>query len=383
MLFAYLIVLLIAVSILALVVWNVLAWPVVTERALVRPGVVSVLIPARDEERNLAQCLDTVLRQGEIVKEILVYDDQSVDGTAQVISCYAKLDGRVRVLAAVQLPDGWCGKNFACARLAHEARGEWLLFLDADVRLSDGATARMLSETQERGLTLLSCWPGQTVIGFWERTLMPMLNFVVFTLFPAPLSLERMDASLGLAHGACLFVERESYAAFGGHEVVRDEIFEDTRLAQRWRADGRRGLCLDGRGIVNVRMYGSFREIWDGFQKNFFPGFRRESSFWTFLVFHLTVFLVPFIIIPFVMNDRAQACVLLLTIVCILLMRLLLAIKFGQAWWSVLLHPLSETILIVLGLTSCWRCKTGRGVEWKRRQYHTKSQESGVKSQES
>jgi glycosyltransferase involved in cell wall biosynthesis len=124
-----------------------------TER--VRPGLVSVLIPARDEERNLAGCLDTVLRQGETVKEILVYDDHSVDGTAEIINRYAKLDSRVRHVAAAQLPIGWCGKNFACARLAHEARGEWLLFLDAGVRLLDGAASRMLSETRARNSSAL------------------------------------------------------------------------------------------------------------------------------------------------------------------------------------------------------------------------------------
>jgi chlorobactene glucosyltransferase len=376
MLFVYLTVLFIAVSILALVVWNVLAWPVLMKTERVRPGLVSVLIPARDEQRNLAGCLDTVLRQGATVKEILVYDDHSIDGTAEIINRYVKLDSRVRHLAAAQLPAGWSGKNFACAQLAHQARGEWLLFIDADVRLLDGAASRMLSEMRTREIALLSCWPTQTVVGFWERALMPMLNFVVFTLFPAPLSLERMDASLGLAHGACVMVERESYEEFGGHAMVRDEIFEDTRLAQKWRASGRRGVCLDGRGVVNVRMYGSFREIWNGFQKNFFPGFRRESSFWTFIAFHLTVFLCPFIMIFFVMNDRTQSRALLLTIASVLLMRILLAVKFGQTWWSILLHPFSEMILLALGLASWWRCKSGRGVAWKGRQYHTKSVES-------
>jgi hypothetical protein len=159
--------------------------------------------------------------------------------------------------------------------------------------------------------------------------------------------------------------------------MVRDEIFEDTRLAQKWRASGRRGICLDGGGVANVRMYGSFGEIWDGFQKNFFPGFRREASFWTFIALHLIVFLCPFIMIPFAMNDGAPASVpLLLTITSVLLIRILLSIRFGQTWWSVLLHPASETILIALGLASWWRFKSGRGVQWKGRRYRAKSLES-------
>lgn len=379
MLLVYLIVLFIAVSILALVVWNVLAWPAVSAtESGVRPNLISVLIPARDEEGNLADCLDRLLRQGETVKEILVYDDHSIDATAEIVRDYGKRERRVRLALTQELPAGWCGKNYACAQLAKQARGEWLLFLDADVRPMDGAAARMLSEALERQLTLLSCWPRQRVVGFWERALMPMLDFVVFTLFPAPLSLVRMDARLGLAHGACLMMERASYLAFGGHSVVRDDIFEDTRLAQLWRASGRRGLCLDGRGIARLRMYGSLRDIWSGFQKNFFPGFRRESSFWTFLAFHLFVFLAPFIIAPFVLSERREACVLLLTIACVISMRTLLAIRLGQTWWSILLHPLSEAILLALGISSWWRCRSGKGVEWKGRRYHTKSEPGAV-----
>lgn len=368
-----------ALLILALVAWNALAWPAVGSLGAASQtpaGTISVLIPARDEERNIADCLDALLGQGEALKEILVYDDNSVDATAEIVRGYAERDGRVRLLKATEnLPPGWCGKNFACAQLAQEARGPWLLFLDADVRLcGEDAAARILAEARARRLTLLSCWPGQTAVGFWEKTLMPMLNFVVLTLFPAPLSLERMDQSLGLAHGACLLIGRESYAAFGGHAMVRDEIFEDTVLARKWRASGRRGLCLDGRALVRVRMYGSFAEIWKGFQKNFFPGFRRESNFWTFLSFHLAVFLAPFVLFPFALKDAAVSRVLLITAACVLLMRLLLAVRFRQSLWSILLHPLSETILVALGLSSWWRCKSGRGVQWKGRSYRARDE---------
>ncbi|HXG66232.1 MAG TPA: glycosyltransferase, partial [Blastocatellia bacterium] len=160
-----------------------------------------------------------------------------------------------------------------------EARGDWLLFLDADARLTDAAVARMVEEALCRKVTMLSGWPGLTLQSFWEKALMPLLNFVTFTLFPAPLSLVRDDASLGLVHGACILVDRKAYDAIGGHTAVRDQIFEDQRLAHLWRARGHRGICLDGQGIVSARMYHSFGEIWGGFQKNFYPAFRREVNF--------------------------------------------------------------------------------------------------------
>ena len=350
--------------ILALALWNAVAWPKFTAAAPVRPGLVSVLIPARNEEANLAACLESALQQGATVGEALVYDDHSTDATPRIIAAYAARDVRVRAVDPSPLPDGWCGKNFACARLAEEARGAWLLFLDADARLSEGGVARMVEEAIKREVTLLSAWPSLTLVSFWERTLMPMLNFVVFSLFPAPLSLVRNDASLGLVHGACILVERAGYQAVGGHAAVRDEIFEDQRLARLWRERGGRGLCLDGRGVVSVRMYSSLAGIWRGFQKNFFPAFRRESSFWGFLLLHASLFLAPFVLLPWI-----RAWPTWLAAAFALAVRALIVLRFRHPWLSVLLHPLAEAILLAIGLSSWLRCKSGRGVDWKGRRY--------------
>lgn len=353
-----------ATGILALVAWNVVAWPKVATRADSPPQSLSILIPARNEQDNLPACLDAALRQAETVAEILIYDDHSTDNTASIVCHYAECDNRVRVVPAQTLPEGWCGKNFACAQLAAEAKSEWVLFLDADARLTDGAATRMVAEATHRQITFLSCWPGLTLVGFWERALMPLLNFTVFTLFPAPLSLLRNDASLGLAHGACLLMQRATYNKLGGHGAVRDQIFEDTRLAQMWRERGERGLCLDGQDVVHVRMYDSLGDIQRGFQKNFFPAFRHETSFWAFLALHALLFLAPFFLAFVNFN-------FLLIALLVLAIRALLAVRFRHPWWSVLLHPLGETMLIAIGLSSWWRCKTGKGVAWKGRVYRS------------
>jgi chlorobactene glucosyltransferase len=354
-----------ALLILLVALWNVSAWPKIKTSHLTRVRAVSVLVPARNEESNIAACLDSIVNQGETVAEILVYDDHSTDATARIIGEYRERDGRVRLVTQAQLPQGWCGKNFACAQLAKEASSEWLLFLDADARLAPMAAASMVGEAIERDVTLLSGWPALGLVSFWERALMPMLNFIVFTLFPAPLSLIRNDESLGLVHGACILVDRSSYYAIGGHGAVRDEIFEDQRLAHLWRAKGMRGICLDGQDVVSVRMYSSFGEIWSGFQKNFFPAFRHEASFWGFILLHLLVFLAPVVAVAF-----TRAWPVVMAALCVLVTRAMLAIRFGHPLWSVLLHPLAETILIALGLSSWWRLKSGRGVVWKGRQYH-------------
>ncbi|HEX9000858.1 MAG TPA: glycosyltransferase family A protein [Blastocatellia bacterium] len=350
---------------LAIALTNALFWPKPRRAQRAYAGEVSVLIPARNEESNLPACLETVLRQGQTVREVLVYNDHSTDGTERILREFAARDERVRSVEVLPLAEGWCGKNFACAQLAGAATGNYLLFIDADARLTEGAVARMAEEMHQRSLTFLSCWPGLELVSFWERALMPMLNFVVFATFPSPLSLLLGSPSLGLAHGACLMFERATYEEVGGHAAVRDQIFEDTRLAQLWRERGRRGLCLDGQDVVRVRMYSSFAEIWQGFQKNFFPAFKYELSFWFFWAFHAVVFLLP--IVLSVVWPSVQ---IGLAALAIFMIRLALAWRFRQPLWAVLLHPLAEAILLALGLSSWWRCKSGRGVAWKGREYH-------------
>ena len=357
-----------ALALLALTLWNVLRWPRVGSGAcVVESNAVSILIPARDEESNIAACLDAAVAQGEVVREVLVYDDHSTDATPRVVGEYGRRGGRMR--SPEPLAAGWCGKTFACARLASEARGRWLLFVDADARLRGNAVERAVAEAEARGVSLLSCWPALELRSFWERALMPLLNFVVFTLYPAPLAQKRDDASLGLAHGSFILARRDAYERLGGHELVRGEIFEDTRLAQAWRERGERSLCLDGRGVLSVRMYRSLPEIWRGFQKNFFPAFRRERSFWAFVALHFAVFLLPFLLAPALWPNEAARPFVALSVVAVVLTRLALALRFRQPLWSVLLHPVGECVLLALGVSSWWRCRRGRGVEWKGRRY--------------
>jgi glycosyltransferase involved in cell wall biosynthesis len=349
---------------LSLVVWNVAAWPAVTRRRDPEAGSVSVLIPARNEAGGIEACLESVVRQGAVVREILVYDDGSSDGTAGVVRAFLVENDRVRLLAGGHLPAGWCGKPHACLRLAEAAVAEWLLFLDADARLADGAVERLLRDARDRHVTLLSAWPALELVGFWERLLMPVLNLVVFSLYPAPLALLRGDPSLGLAHGACILAHRPTYGRLGGHALVRDQLFEDSRLAQAWRARGQQSLCLDGQTVVSVRMYRTAREIWAGFQKNCYPAFRHEGTFWAFLALHTAAFLVP----PAVMVASPSAGAAA-AFGGGMLMRAVLSVRFGHPMWSAVLQPVSAAVLVALGLASRRRYRAAQGVEWKGRRY--------------
>jgi glycosyltransferase involved in cell wall biosynthesis len=337
---------------------NALFFPALTRKTA--SGRVSILIPARNEEANLPDCLIAAVATS--AAEIVVCDDHSTDGTAGVVQAFAGLDPRVRLIRAPVLPDGWYGKPFACRTLAGAARGEWLLFLDADTYVAPDAPACMVAECVERRLTFLSCWPTLEMPTWVESGLMPALNFAVFSIFPGPLSLVLDSPSLGLAHGACIMAHAGTYRKLGGHDLVRNEIFEDTRLAQLWRKQGERGLCVDAAGSVRVRMYDSFGGIWRGFQKNFFPAFRFGISFVAFLALHAGVFLALFFL----------SWKVALTI---LAARLVLAIRFNQPLVGVIAHPFSEGVLVALGISSWWKCATGRGVAWKGRVYKGRNPE--------
>lgn len=359
----------VAASSALVVLVNVLTWPAGRGGFDLRSVRVSVLIPARNEESRIAQCLHTVLTQGEVVGEVLVYNDHSTDTTGKIVEDYSRKDARVRAVDALPLPDNWCGKNYACFRLAHAAKSQWLLFIDADVHLAPGAVEAAVSEALRRNATMVSLWPRIMVGGFWEQVLMPMLNFVVFTAYPTWLALKRKDTSFGLAHGACILAHRNTYMRIGGHEVVRDEIFEDTRLARAWREGGHVSICLDGQDFVCVRMYESLGEIWRGFQKNFYTAFHSRAMYWAFLALHICVFALPFFALPLGLASGGGYAAWAIAVGAILSGRLALALRFRQPVWTVLFHPVAQSLLIALGLSSWWRCASGKGVEWKGRSY--------------
>ncbi len=359
-------------TILLLILANCLFWSKVRHTEASFTGLVSVLIPVRNEEENLENCLNSVFLQGKVVKEIIVYDDHSTDRTAAILSELSAQIPNLYGIPVKSLPAGWCGKNFACAQLGEAATGDWLLFLDADARLAPNAINRIFNEATIREVTFLSCWPHFEMLSLAEKLLMPMLNFVVFSLFPGFLSLRKesefsTNPGLGLAHGACLFFEKKGYIDFGGHERVKDQIFEDTRIAQLWRFDQRKGICLDGQEVVSVRMYKTFGEIWAGFQKNFYPAFKKDSSFWLFILFHFSVFLLPFFLLITISYKWGMSVFL------IYMCRLALAFRFKHSFISILFHPLSQIFLLILGLSSYFQCKSGRGVQWKGREYLTRT----------
>ena len=226
----------------------------------------SLLIPARDEIANLPDNLATWLAQG--ADEVLVLDDGSSDGTAAFLQAWSARDERLTVLHGAPLPAGWTGKNWACHQLADAAKGELLVFTDADVRWERGALDAVRRALREERADLLTCWPRQRCDTLGERLLVPLVDMLLISSLPAPLARAPRPVSATGANGQLMAWERDAYHRFGGHRAIRSEVLDDVRLAQRTkRAGGHVALSL-GRELVSTRMYQGYREAVQGFAKN-------------------------------------------------------------------------------------------------------------------
>lgn len=237
---------------------------------------VSVVIPARDEARNVARCVGSVLATDWPALEVLVVDDHSTDGTGDIARAIAERDPRLRVLDNPPLPPGWMGKQWACATGAAAARGVVLCFADADTVHAPDLLPRALRAMHDRGADLLSVAGRQEMGSFWERVVQPQVFAVIAGRYGGTERVSRSTRAVDkIANGQCLLVTREAYDHVGGHAAVRDVVAEDLKLAQRTHAAGRSVHLVLGETQLATRMYTSLRELVGGWRKNVFAGGRE------------------------------------------------------------------------------------------------------------
>jgi len=225
--------------------------------------VVSVIVPARNEEACLGACLESLVAQTGARFEIIVVDDGSTDRTRQIAQSFAG----VHVIDAAPLPPDWTGKNNAMWTGASQARGEWLLFTDADTVHRSGSLARALAEAQQHGAALLSYSPEQEVHGFWEKAVMPVI-FAELAATYRPSQVSDPSSPAAAANGQYLLISREAYHAVGGHAAVATSLLEDVELARAVKASGRKIFFRYGGDAVQTRMYRSFAQLREGWTKN-------------------------------------------------------------------------------------------------------------------
>jgi chlorobactene glucosyltransferase len=229
---------------------------------------VSVIIPARNEEANIARVVRSLASQ-EGVREILVVDDQSDDRTSEILRGLEAELPALHSLRIESLPEGWLGKSYALATGARETRGEWLLFTDADTEHLTGSLAALLAIAEQQSADLLSVSPGQETPTWWEKSVIPLVYVKLARLYRFE-EVSDPGSPAAAANGQYLLIRRDTYQRVGGHEAVRGAILEDVELARRAKAAGGRLVFLPGAAWVRTRMYRTFEEMWRGWTKNLY-----------------------------------------------------------------------------------------------------------------
>ena len=230
---------------------------------------VSVVIPARNEEFTIGQAILSLAGQPEVF-EIIVVDDQSADNTSAVLERLAVSVSKLRALEGGPLPEGWVGKNYAAWQGAQCATGTWLLFTDADAVHQPGSTGRALDQVAANAAEMFSVSPAQEMRTWWERALIPFVYCRLAQLYSYT-AVNDPRSPVAAANGQFLLIRRDIYEAFGGHAAVRGEVLEDVALARLAKLSGIRLLFSPDDGLVRVRMYTTFRTMWEGWTKNLCP----------------------------------------------------------------------------------------------------------------
>jgi chlorobactene glucosyltransferase len=344
---------------------------------------VSILLPARNEARNIEACVGSLLAQDYPHFELIVLDDHSDDGTGEIARRLGlRDDGDRRILQGAALPEGWTGKGWACHQLSLAARGEYLFFTDADTVHGPGLVSAAVAAAREHRSDLLSPWPRLLTVTPGEQLIIPMILLLGMVMYPHWLVVllqrhphlaarlpEFVRRGLGAANGQAMFFTRAAYDRIGGHAALHDHLVEDVALGRAVAArmdEGMRLVNCEALQFSTCRMYRSFGESWHGFTKNMRAAF--EDSLAGFLVLGATQFcgfLLPF---AFLLTVRTGWAIVATQVVVIYLIRIILTARFRTSWWGCVLHPVGEVLALGIGLDS-WRLLASKGVQWKGRIY--------------
>lgn len=338
----------------------------------------TVVIPARNEARNIGDCVHSVLASDYPRLQVIVVDDHSTDGTGDLVRAIATADARVRVVNAPDLPAGWFGKQWACHTGAREATGELLCFTDADTRHGPTLLSRSVGAMRARGADLFSVAGHQDADTSWEKVLQPFVFSILLSRYGGMEAMSRSTKPLDkIANGQFIMMSRRTYDAIGGHEAVKDHVAEDLRLAQTVTARGMHVHMLLARDEMRTRMYTSLGEIRRGWGKNIYAGGRDTMPLnavtarifpWIFPLPAL-VPLLPLLLLALGLGGALGEGALVFGLIAAPVTLLFYAGVYAYArlnpLWA-LLYPLAAVTFSWICAEAAWR---GSKVEWKGRGY--------------
>lgn len=331
----------------------------------------SVLVPARNEENNIEQCIRSLLTQTYPDYEIIVLDDDSTDRTAEILAELAVHEPRLKIIAGTELPEGWVGKNWACHQLSEAARGDLLLFVDADTVHNQGTLIQSVSALISEDAQMLTALPRQQVITWGERLIVPILYWSLFCFLPLWIAHRLRLPVFSVAIGQFMLFRRTAYDQIGGYSGVRIHGTDDLALARQIQSHQLSWRFLDGGEQVSTRMYRSFRQAYAGFSKNLFAAFDYRilpfvfAWLWIGYIFYIPLGVTLLLIIGFGVNLISAFFAVVSVLLGVILWWLVIwRLRFPR--YLFLLYPAIVFLGVVIALRSVWLSLRGRS-SWKGR----------------
>lgn len=353
------------------------------------PPLISICIPARNEERNIRACVESVLKQNYPRFEVIVLDDRSTDATPKILRELAAQNKKLKIIRGSDLPAGWAGKPHALFQASAVARGKWLCFIDADTFLHSKTLSSCHAKAIETKADMFSIMTFQVLGSFWEKAVMPLIMTALSVGF-SPRRVNDPRTKDAIANGQFILIQRGVYQAIGGHESVKASIVEDKAIAERVKRSGYRLIVADGMKAVKTRMYTSLPEMWEGWTKNIYlglsdrPGLLALGVFGAFLAVLAALFLPLWLLLGyfwFANGGGWQAAVILAEALVLwaylLKVRADASAKMKISPWYALTTPLGAGVFAAMMFASAWKVLTRHGVTWKGRTYGAREGKSG------
>ncbi len=339
---------------------------------------ISVLVPARDEENNIRTCVESLMNQDYPNYEILVLDDNSTDNTAAIVKELAAKDGRVKLYIGEPLPEDWAGKPYACYQLAQKAKGDWLLFVDADTRHEPHMLRSTLVLAMEEKASLLSGFPRQLATSFTQKVIIPVFYFILLGWMPLWLLHRSKKSKPSMAIGQFFFFSKNEYWRIGGHKAVKSKIVEDVFMGMEIAKHGGRHIAVDLSPVVSTNMYDDLGSTWRGLARSI-HSLATMSPLGLIAVILLAyyVYIAPFfwLVNGFFIGSEPLLWrgIVVLQIIIALIMRWLVDNRFHEPAISMWFHPIGMLFYLADVLYAMGRWAVGAGISWKERFYGKES----------
>jgi chlorobactene glucosyltransferase len=345
---------------------------------------ISVCVPARNEERNIRACVEAILAQDYPNFEVIVLEDRSTDGTSEILRSLVAQNDNLKVIPGSDLPKDWAGKPHALFQASAAARGDWLCFVDADTFLSPTTLSSCYTKAIETDADMFTIMTFQIMGSFWEKVVMPIVMTSLSVGF-SPRKVNDPESKDAIANGQFILIKRSVYDAIGGHESVKDQIVEDKAISEQVKWNGYRLIVANGYSVAKTRMYTSLAEMWEGWTKNIYLGLSDQPSLMLLGVFGAFILLVTALVLPlwpllgifwFLQGDSWMALVVifesLILWAIVIYVRARVVIGMGISPWYAFTLPLGASIFAAMMFTSGWKVISGKGVTWKGRIYTQK-----------